>query len=238
MCFVIFLFAFQFIAISFVSASITGWSQTTEVEYNITDAIDGSGYAISLFLKDANGTETSTVQTDTYDNTTGDLIIVSLSLPTTITDPDSVYLRYYLNTTFLADLDIIKVLVTYQYVGSGNLTEVDFRRSLPAPGKTFKTWPCTSNNATLTWTLEAFEVPQVKVMTKAYGFITWADASNLPVDTDYVAIRFKFYTGTMLLTQEQILQGLAGGIGLTWFILGAAVSPFWNPGGRSRSRRS
>jgi azurin len=238
MCFVIFLFAAQFIAISYVSTSVTGWSSLAELDYNVTDHYDGADYYASFTAYNATGYE-SQAQTLTHNNVTKDTIVASIDLTETADTVIKVAMGFRMNSTFLAASDVTRVVISYNYVGYGNMTSVTLNRLTPSPTKAFYTTPTGTNpvnNGSITWDAEAFEAAQLKLVTKIALDFVFDDASNVPVDADYIEVALHFYTSTLLLTQEQILQGLAGSIGLMWFVLGAAVSPFWNPGSTSGRR--
>lgn len=223
------------VAISYCYSNITGWFSSAPIAYNPTDVIDGSSLTVETGI--TNGTIYKEVQTDTYDNSTDTVIIASLDWDS-CNDATTKWVTFDMNTTFLATSDVTHISMAWNYAGTGNITQMTITN--PSPYKQVHDFLTTSTyamNGTKTWTLESFETQQVKSITQLDFAFFWQDTSNFPSDTDYIELTVTFYTSTAVLTQTQLLQGLAGGAGGLFILMGAIASPWWNPGKRRYGQR-
>lgn len=228
--FVLCLFILAPMGMSFAISNINGWSTDTQVAYNITDVQEGSGYYVNVAMKNATDWYFET-QTEIYDNDTKDIIVASLDFDT-VTSATNAYISSDYNTTFLADESLAKVVVSWTYTGTGNITKMYFKNVLPSPVTTIHDWGSSiaySSSSSLTWTLEAFEAQKIRAYTKIALYLIFDDATDLPGDTDTLLLNVQFYVSTSLLTQDQLLQGLGAGIGIAFLVCAAFISPYWNP---------
>ena len=152
------------VLISYAYANLNGWSTVTPVDYNPV-LQQKAAYPEAGFN---NGTTYSDVQTVVCTNSTGLKSIVSLTMDT-INSPALFLLKDIFNTTFLAEVDVSKITVSWNYVGTGNLTKCyaingDTDVQLWQTGVAGTPATNLANNASYTFTLEAFQTQQVKAM--------------------------------------------------------------------------
>ncbi len=223
------------IVISYAYANMSGWSTSTEIAYNVSDHMVGADHKI--VADGNNGSTYSTTQTYLCDNTTKEVSVASLDLPTVGGTVNYYQTVFYLNTTFLAAHDAASIKVSWYYVGAGNITYMKLYDVTNS--RLLQEWATTdiAENGSATVTLQAFQMTSLKTCTRIMLAIKWADTGNFPVDTDYLSQTLQFYESTSLLTQTQLLQGLGGGAGILFLLLGAVISPWWNPGKKKRYRR-
>lgn len=224
-------FLIQPIAVSYAVGVVTDWSTSTEVDYNPTTYFDD-------YIDETYGTNATTTyyetQTVTFDNDTGEAIVPSLVFDT-VASKTSQNVRFYLNSSFLNGIALTKVVIKILYVGTGNVTDMEIRDQDSSPSVILYKHSVTvptgqiASNQSITWTLESFKANQLKSIDKMGVIFTFGDTSNWPSSTDYFSLDIEFYTSTILVSAEMIMQYIAGALILIDFIAILAITNVWNP---------
>lgn len=201
----------QPIVVSYGASYLADTTSYTEIDYNVTDrfteapsttgSLTASGHNTTSWYYDA--------ATMTYDNDTKECITASITLPT-VTDADQYRLYTYINSTFLADYSISKIVVSWTYVGTGNITSSALQIVTPSPTKSmYATTEDIDEIGTYTYTPAAFESNQIEASTQFGVWFYFADDSNLPTTGDYLSFSVKFYTTATVFSQAFMMLILA-----------------------------
>ncbi len=228
------------LAISYVYANVSGWSTQSVVDYNITDATSGSGYNSYWKIENATDDYASAALAIVLTNSTYTISMAALphAAAATIGTQTNAWIVFKLNFTQFASTTISSIKIDWVYVGTGNITSLRFDSTLPVSLNRYVTTTDVDESAgTCTYTPTAFEAVALKTFTIIQIRPMFDDASFQPGVTDIIELSMTVYESTMILTQTQLLQLLAGGAGIMFIIAGVAISPLWNPTKKSYSRR-
>ncbi len=227
------------LGISYVYANMSGWNTSTVVTYNVTDHTEGSSKQPDWRIYNTTAYYGHNLDYPVYDNDTGSMTFIALPHDhmATIGDVDSSFIRIPLNTSFGADITFSRIVFAWTYVGTGNITDLKFHQTDPTVKTYFDVEQDFDSIDTYTYTPEAFEGVQLSLGTDMDTYIYFNEDANQPIVTDVLVFTVTFYQSTAILTQTQLLQLLAGGAGVMFFIAGVAISPLWNPSKKSYSRR-
>ena len=187
-------------------------TQLTEVDYNINLQNSNTQVGKSFSVYKTNATDTYWQdQTVNYDNTTKECIIASIDYDT-VPSATAAGMIVYLNTSMIVGEQITRIVMSWFYVGTGNLTSLKLASTYPAPTKYYVESVATYNmlsNGSYTWNPEVFEANQLATKTEMVMYLICEDSANLPISTDYISVTIQFYTATTVLTQETLMFWLA-----------------------------
>ena len=202
---------FQPVAVSYGSAFMTDTMQTSEIDYNVTELVtQAPSLSDVLTIRLQNATTyyyDINNNTITFDNSTKEQIVASFVLPD-CDSPTSGDMYTYLNASYFASNTIVKVVISWEYVGTGNITTAQFRTVTPTSKIFGISTGAISSTGSLTYIPEAFESNQLKIATQFGAWFNFGDSSNLPSDGDYISITMQFYESTTLYSQETIMLWL------------------------------
>jgi len=197
----------QPLVVSFGASYLADTKAYTEIDYNVHEQVITSGatdYQLRVLLANTTATYTQ-AQTEIYDNSTKETVVASIVNPT-VTTAISGSITLDMNTTFLATETVSKVVVTYLYVGTGNVTNADFTDGTDVK----KAWAADlTNNASLTWIPETFQSNQIKTWSVIRFYLRFLDSSNIFSTGDYISISIHFYTTSTVFSQATIMFWLA-----------------------------
>lgn len=211
----LFLIAQPFV-ISYGATYLADTTTSAVIDYNAQIQCPTNNPAISTY----NGSYYSNYCTKTFDNDTYTVIIPSLTVNTVTSGWQFVYMTENLNSTFLSGHTVTKVVFSWYYVGTGNLTGlyysdgtyVHFRVGESAVGWTGAHDTDLPENGTATWYPQVFEQNQLKSLSTFKFIMKWADESNKPTTGDYVEYSITFYEASTIYTAEFMMQMLATAI--------------------------
>ena len=205
----------QPLAISYGSAIMADTTGYSLVEYNLQDSIGATANMPKTNVY--NGSSNTVTQTELYNDDNDTAIISSLDFADYAGTITAIDIYTYLNATMLASTMVTKIVVSWTYLGTGNLTNIYISSWMDIEGDSVAKWkegtgadvPSDIAN-TGTWTIspEIFQQYQIKSFAACAIYFQFTDTSNKPSDTDYFEFSIKFYETSTVFSQETIMLWL------------------------------
>ena len=182
----------------------------------------------------ANATVGYTLEQDfVFDNDSESVIVSDLNFTTAVTDITLVTVYFDFNITGKFDKGVSKFVVEWNYIGTGNVTNVylNYYDTYDVPA--VDSWLLVENgveeNASYSYLPETFESLRLQDAKMIRLNIQYTDSVNYPQTGDYVEVKLVAYYRDTLLTQDQLVGFVIGGFAVLNFIFAIAMTPVWNP---------
>ena len=171
-----------------------------------------------------------------FDNDTFDAAVVSMNF-TSGTNITEIGLYYNYNVSALnLTSDVYKIVVSWSYVGVGNLTYLlvvmdSDTVNVYGTGVTdlYESTSDIAENGTVIDVLETFQSLKLPTQLGFRVLFRFTDENNLPAVGDYFTVNVQFYRKDMLISRATLLQYVIGGFGVLNFIFAIAMTGYWNP---------
>lgn len=218
--------------VSAVVGAVTDITQQTVIPYNMYNQTTGSSktsiWRIVNSTSGYNAAQTDIIDNDTYTDTVASLTHANYADIGTMTDS---YFTFSLNTTFLADYTVSRIVIGWNYVGSGNITGFQIQKTTPAPATNLYNdlalaW---AENGTFTFSPETFQAIQLKSSTLMYFRFHFDDTSNMPSTGDFFECSILFYESTLIVTSEFLCFAFGAVLGFVDLLILLAITSIWNP---------
>jgi hypothetical protein len=201
----------QPLAVSYGATFLADSTAYTQVEYNLQDSIAANANMPKTNV--VNGSSNTVTQTELYNAANDTAIIAALDFEDYAGTITIIDIYTYFNGTMLASNTVTKIVVAWNYVGTGNMT------NMYITGDSVTKWqngasgtPVSTIGNSGTWIIipEVFQQYQIQAWSDMVLYFNFGDITDKPSDGDYFEFSIKFYETATVMSQATIMMWFAG----------------------------